>query len=333
MNPSTPADPSPRRVATALAAGGLTAALLVPIQLQVSRPMLLAERFMGGAGWIEIAVLVAYATVVAWWMADPGRQPTLRRRIWRLFSAVFFLQLAVGLAGHERFLMSGELHLPIPAIILAGPLYRGGPSFMVFLLLGTLVLVGPAWCSHLCYLGSWDDAAALRRRRPLPLPPWRRVAQLAVLAGITAIALALNWMGASATLATALGLAFGLIGVALMGLWSRRTGAMAHCLVWCPIGWIATAVGRLSPFRIRIGAGCDACAACTPACRYDALNPADLARRRPASSCTLCGDCVGRCRGRHIGYQLPWLSPGAARATFIALVIALQAATLGVARI
>jgi NAD-dependent dihydropyrimidine dehydrogenase PreA subunit len=327
-------DPSPAaRRATAAAAALLAAGLLVPIQLKVSRPMLLAERFVPGAGWAEIGLLVLYAAAVAWWMAAPGAQPRVRRWIWRLFSLVFFAQLLIGLAGFEHFLMSGKLHLPVPAMIVAGPLFRGHPSFMVFLLLGTLLAVGPAWCSHLCYLGAWDDALAGRRRRPLPLPRWRRPLQLAVLGIVAAVAWGLHRAGAPVTLATGLGITFGLIGIGVMVTGSRRTGAMVHCLSWCPIGWLATTVGRVSPFRIRLGDGCDGCAACTPACRYDALNPADLARRRPASSCTLCGDCVGRCRGRHIGYWLPGLGQDAARGVFIALAVALHAATLGVARI
>jgi len=330
-----PPAPPPRatRLATAAAAALLAAGLLIPIQLKVSRPMLLAERFVPGAGWVEIAALLVYASAVAWLMAAPASQPGIRRWIWRLFSLVFFAQLLIGLAGFERFLMSGKLHLPVPAMIVAGPLFRGHPSFMVFLLLGTLLAVGPAWCSHLCYLGAWDDGFSTARRRPTPLPRWRRPIQLAVLLVVAAVAWGLNRAGASPGLATALGVAFGLIGVGVMATASRRSGAMVHCLAWCPIGWLATSVGRISPFRIRLGEGCDGCAACTPACRYDALNEADLARRRPASSCTLCGDCVGRCRGRHIGYKLPGLGADTSRAVFIALVVALQAATLGVARI
>ncbi|HDJ22855.1 MAG TPA: 4Fe-4S binding protein [Candidatus Aminicenantes bacterium] len=67
------------------------------------------------------------------------------------------------------FLMTGKLHLPVPALILAGPIYRGTLSFMLILFLVTIVLVGPAWCSHLCYVGAWDDIACRRKRRLVPL--------------------------------------------------------------------------------------------------------------------------------------------------------------------
>ena len=323
---------TPRRI-TAVASAALATALLVPIQTQISRPMLLAERFLPGSGWIELVVLVGYAAIVGWWMADPRRQPRVRRATWRLFSAVFFAQLALGLTGLERFLMSGELHLPVPAMILAGPLYRGHPSFMVFLFVGTLLLVGPAWCSHLCYLGSWDDGFAIRRRRPTPLRRWRFGVQAGVTGAVIAVALLLHHLGASPAIATGLGIGFGVVGVAIMLAFSKRTGAMTHCLTWCPIGLLAATVGKLSPFRIRIGSGCDGCEACTPACRYDALDARHLARRRPGFSCTLCGDCVGRCRDGQLSYRLPWLGPRISRAAFIAAAVALHTATLGVARI
>ena len=54
----------------------------------------------------------------------------------------------------------GEMHLPVPALILAGPLYRGEGFFMLFLFLSTVLIVGPAWCSWLCYVGAWDNVSS-----------------------------------------------------------------------------------------------------------------------------------------------------------------------------
>jgi len=59
----------------------------------------------------------------------------------------------------------------------------------------------------------------------------------------------------------------------------------------------------------------------------------DIAARRPGLSCRLCGDCLGACRGRSIEYRLGRLSPGAARTTFVVLVVSLDAVFLSVARI
>ena len=319
---------SPRIGAALLAFG-----LLAVVQASVERPMLLAERFLRGAGWAEAALLAIWAGWLAGTLVQARRSGPWRRRMWTLFSVVFFAQLALGLSGFERFLMTGELHLPVPAMIVAGPLWRGSGLFMPLLFLATVALVGPGWCSFLCYVGSWDLNASVAQRRAAQLPRWRQAARAGILVVVAGTALLLRAAGAPSALATALGLAFGLGGVAVMVLASRRLGTMAHCVVFCPIGLLATVLGRLSPFRLRIAASCEGCNACGPACRYDALRPIDIKRRRPALSCTLCGDCLSSCARRSLEYTFPGISPSTARATYFALVAALHAVFLGVARI
>ena len=323
---------SSRPVAVSMAiVASLTAGLLAVVQLKASRPMLIAERFVAGGGWVEIAVLAAYAAWVFRAMADPSKQPKWRLRVWLLFSIVFFLQLLVGLAGAERFLMSGELHLPIPAMVLAGPLYRGELTFMLIVLGASLVLVGPAWCSHLCYFGAWDGLAASRVNKPAPSVRSARGMQIAILILLPGVAVALNRAGIPGTTATLLGGAFGIGGVFVMTLLSRRTGAMIHCIAYCPLGALATLAGKVSPFRMRIDSTCDRCGACTPACRYGALSEPQVARGRPGPSCTLCGDCVRRCKHGSVQYRLPGLRPETARTVFLVIVVSLHAVFLGVA--
>ncbi len=314
-------------------AGLLALALLAVVQAVVDPPMLLAERFLPGAGWIEIVALAAYASLVARGMTDPARSPRVRVWVWRLFSLMFFSQLGLGLLGCETCLMTGELHLPVPALILAGPVFRGGGLFMIVLFGVTVVLVGPAWCSHLCYIGAWDDVASRRRKKPGRMPAWRRPMHVAVLAAVLLAALGMRIAGVEGAAAAAVAGVFGLVGVGIMAVWSRRTGVMTHCTAWCPVGVAATWLGRVSPFRIAIDEGCTRCGKCRLACRYDALTKQDIERRRVAISCTLCGDCVERCEGSNIGYRLPGLSHGAARTVFITLAAALHAVFLGVARI
>ena len=112
----------------------LTASLLGFVQWKVDSPtMLLAERFLPGSGWVEILLLAFYAAWITEKMLDIKKSPSLRKRIWAGFSFVFFSQFILGLAGLEKFLMTGALHLPIPAVILSGPLYRGGGFFMLIL--------------------------------------------------------------------------------------------------------------------------------------------------------------------------------------------------------
>ena len=126
---------------TAALAAALAGALLAVVHTVVPRPMLLLERFAPGGGWLEIALLMAWAALVAARMDDPRAARRWRPRIWRLFSLAFFGQLALGLVGVERCLMTGALHLPVPALIVAGPAYRGGGWFMLGLFASTLVLV------------------------------------------------------------------------------------------------------------------------------------------------------------------------------------------------
>jgi ferredoxin len=312
----------------------LTALLLGAVQLKVPKPMLLLERVAPGFGWVEVLALAAYAGFVAEKLLDPRQVARWRQRVWLLFSIVFFAQLGLALGGYELFQMTaGKLHFPIPAMIVAGPLYRAESFFMPVLFGSTIVLVGPAWCSHLCYLGVWDQLAARRRRKPVPLSPRREPLRWAMLLLVAGAATALRLLGAPPLWAGAGALAFGLLGVALMLVLSRRRGAMVHCVAYCPVGALAAWLGKLSPWRIRIGEGCDGCGLCRLACRYDALNKADIERRRPAISCTLCGDCLASCKDGYLHYTCLGLSPTRSRAAFVVVTVALHAATLGLARI
>ncbi|MFQ8737503.1 MAG: hypothetical protein ACLSAH_17215 [Bilophila wadsworthia] len=108
-----------------------TIAILTPL-LFVAPQVFLTERFL--PGWAPLHILLAgfWASWVASRLGDRDAAPRTRLFIWRLFSVVFFVQLALGLAGYGLFLMTGNLHLPVPGMILAAPLYRGGGLFMPF---------------------------------------------------------------------------------------------------------------------------------------------------------------------------------------------------------
>lgn len=314
----------------------LTAGLLFLARTKASVPVLLADRFAPGSGWLELLALAVYAGWLAGRFLDPTAHRRLRPRAWALFSAVFFGQLALGLAGFEKLLMTGRLHLPVPALIAAGPLFRGGGLFMPILFSAAVLLVGPAWCSHLCYIGAWDDLASRRGPRPAIALPRRLVigGRLATLVLACGGALALRLAGASSSLAVALAAIFGLVGVGVMLFVSRRAGVMVHCTAFCPMGLVGNVLGRLSPWRMRMDPdACTGCGVCASACRYSALTPADIRSGRPGLPCTLCGDCVRACVHRAMHYRLPGLSPARARAVFLVLVAALHAVFLGVARI
>lgn len=310
-----------------------TALLLTAVQLAPKFPLLLAERFWPGAGWAQVLLLSLYSALLTREFLVPQRASQLRPVIWLGFSLVFFLQLALGLAGLEKFLMTGKLHLPVPALILAGPIYRGAEFFMPILLLITLLLVGPAWCSHLCYIGAWEDFLSRKADKRAPLPAWRNKFRIFMLVFVISAALLLRHLGISANIALALSLIFASAGIGIMLLISRRNGAMNHCLAYCPIGLIANIFGRMSLFRIKIGDDCSKCQACTKVCKYEALSPQNIADKRPARTCTLCGDCISACHARQINYHLPFASPGFARETFIILIISLHSLFLAVARV
>ncbi|MBN2227155.1 MAG: 4Fe-4S binding protein [candidate division Zixibacteria bacterium] len=324
------AEPSSPAIASAFI---LTFTLLSIVQLKVRLPMLLMERFLPGFGWIEILLLSVYSAWITGKMLDPAQTARWRKRIWTVFTIVFFSQLALGLLGLDRFLMTDTLHLPVPAMILAGPLFRGDGFFMPILFGATVLLVGPAWCSHLCYIGAWDNLASDRTRKPRRLPAWTHTTRIIILTVIIVVAIALRLAGASITVATILGAAFGMIGVAIMLIWSRQIGVMTHCTAFCPIGLLANLLGKLSPFRLCINDRCTDCGICRLSCRYDALNMSDIKRRRPGLTCTLCGDCLHSCTDRALEYRFFRLYPTTARAVFIVLVVSLHAVCLGLALI
>ena len=143
-------DGAPEHAVPSAAIFILVAGLLALVQQVVPRPMLILERLAPGSGWIEVLALAVYGAWIGEKLLDVEQTAAWRRRLWWLFSAVFFTQLALGLGGLEQFLMTpGKLHLPVPALIAAGPLFRGERFFMPILFGTTLLLVGPAWCSHL----------------------------------------------------------------------------------------------------------------------------------------------------------------------------------------
>jgi polyferredoxin len=274
--------------------------------------------------------------VYAGWLADrlqrPGQWARLRTRVWLVFSAVFFGQLTLGLLGVERCLMTGELHLPVPALVVGGPLYRGEGLFMPILLLSTLVLVGPAWCSWLCYIGAWDNVLARRARmgRP-PSPRVREWTRFGLLVATVVLALGLRWSGLDTLVAVLVAATFGLAGVGVMAWVSRRRGWMAHCTAFCPLGWLVVRLGKLSPFRIGIRPSCVSCATCRPDCRFGALDREAWQRQRVHDSCTLCGDCLQTCGALELRYGP--LGDLASRRLLSVMVAALHAVFLGVARI
>jgi NAD-dependent dihydropyrimidine dehydrogenase PreA subunit len=310
----------------------LTFVLLAFVQVKLEKPMILAERFLKGSGWVEILLISSYGAYVSFKMQDPKNVPKWRKITWSIFSIVFFTQLIIGLSGFEKFLMTGKLHLPIPMMILAGPIYRGQLSVMTILFISTVILTGPAWCSQLCYFGAFDNLASTGKTSKEILKHKGAIKSTTLVLVIT-IALILRWINISMLPATLIAVGFGIVGIGIMILFSLKRKKMVHCVMYCPIGTIVNIFKYVNPFRMYIDQSCTLCMNCTKFCKYDALNALDIKNSKPSITCTLCGDCLAGCQHNSIKYRFLKMTPEHARNLYLILTISLHAACIAMARI
>ena len=312
-----------------LASGGLWLCRAMPKNMT----LLLADRFVPGSGVVEIFVIAVYAAWLCGLLLDKRTQRKARSYAWAFFSFIFFGQLALGLLGFTTFLMTGSLHLPIPALIVAGPLFRGSGFFMLILFSVSVLLVGSAWCSHLCYIGAWDDRMSrVHKGKTGRLPAWAPKFRIALAIVVFATALGMGLAGVPVLVAVWSAAILGLIGVAIMLFVSRRMKMMVHCSAFCPLGVMSNLLGKLSPWRLRFSDACTKCNACVAVCRYNAITPERLEAGSPAFSCSLCRDCTAVCKHgaaevRFFGFASPNVTH-----IFVVLVTSLHAIFLGVAR-
>lgn len=307
--------------------------MLAIVQVKVSQPMILAERFWHGAGWIEILIVAAYGAFVAYKMQDTKNVPRWRRLTWSLFSIVFFSQLIIGLFGYEKFLMTGKLHLPIPMMIMSGPIYRGHISVMTILFLSTIILSGPAWCSQFCYFGAFDGLASTGKKTAKGPIKHKFAIKSTLLFLIITVTIILRFSGLPVFYSTILAVIFGLVGIAVIVFLSRKYGKMYHCILYCPIGTLVNIFKRANPFRLYIDNSCTLCMKCTSFCKYDALNPIDIKNKKPSFTCTLCGDCLAACKDKSIKYKYLKMNPMNSRMFYLFITISLHAICLALARI
>jgi len=303
------------------------------IQVKVDNPLLVLERFIPDGGWIELILAASYGGIVAWFMYDPARSARWRQVTWLTFSVVFFSQLILGLTVSEKFLMTGKLHLPIPMMIMSGPIYRGEFSVMTILFLSTILLSGPAWCSHFCYFGALDGWAAgrINKRRKRLDKIWNL--KIPFIITIITVTIVLRILNVNVLIATLIAIGFGLGGLAVMILYSRKKRQMVHCLTWCPIGTIVSGLKNVNPMRLTISDSCTSCMLCSMHCKYNALKKEDIRRRKPAATCTLCGDCVTSCHAGSLQYRVFNLKPAISRNIYLGITITLHAMTMVLAKI
>jgi ferredoxin-type protein NapH len=306
--------------------------LLGIVHLKTNNQIIIIERFIKGFAYLEIFVIAFYAAFLIHKMKDPKNVPLWRQRSWFLFSMVFFGQLLLGLVGFEKFLMTGNLHLPVPAMIMSGPIFRGEASFMTILFLSTVILSGPTWCSHLCYFGAVDGMLAKGKTSKRPIKTKFRYKH-SILILVIAVTILLRFLNIDIFYASIFGAGFGITGLLIIIFLSKRKRKMIHCAVYCPIGTLISYAKYVNPFRIRIQDNCTMCAHCIPSCKYDALNIMDLKNKKPGNTCTLCGDCLASCSVNSIQYRFLGLSAEKARNLYLIISISLHAVFLALAKI
>lgn len=311
----------------------ITFAALYAAKLKIAYPVLILERFIPGSGSAEILILAAYAAWLTEQFLMSNETAKLRKNIWIFFSIVFFTQFFLGLFVNDIFLMTGDLHVPVPAVIVGGPVFRGEGFFMPILLAATIVLSGPAWCSYLCYFGSWDALASAKLGKPvISVTNIKRFRYLALVL-VVAFAAGMKYAGARPFTAALGGIIFGITGIGIMTFISREKGIMVHCTAFCPIGLIVNYAGKISPFRLKIAEECTGCGVCSSVCRYGALASSDLKKGKPGLTCTLCGDCISSCKRGYLSYSFFNLSPENARVIFTVIVISIHSVFLGLAMV
>ncbi len=312
----------------------LASSFLFISRMQGPEGILLLDRFLPGiGGWIQILIIGIYAGTVAHLLLTHPDTSKIRLGIWNLFSIVFFTQFIAGIFISSIFLMSGVLHIPVPALIMAGPIYRTTSWFMPILFLSTMLLAGPSWCSYLCYFGSWDGRVASVSGKTLPRTGKLKTMRYTVFTMVIVLAILMRLFHVPVKIAAGAAVGFGVLGIVIIVTVSRKRSLMIHCTSYCPIGLLSNLIGKISPFRIRIDNSCVYCMKCTETCLYDALNQEDMKAGRAGFTCTLCGDCISSCRRNSIHYHFPRLSPEKSRILFLVIISALHAAFLGIARI
>ncbi|NOZ34435.1 MAG: 4Fe-4S binding protein [Chlorobi bacterium] len=312
-----------------------TALNLTMVHLKVAKKMILAERFYGEPGaWIEIFLIALYGAIVVYYMHNPSNVAKWRKYTWGLFSVVFFSQLILGISGFHTFLMTaGKLHLPVPAMIIGGPIFRYEIGFMTILFLSTIILSGPAWCSHLCYFGALDNLLAKGK------PEKGKIKHKTALKVTTMVlvvfgALIMRLSGTSYTAAAIVGGGFGIVGILVIIFVSRKKGKMVNCTSYCPVGTLINYIRFINPFRMYIDeSSCTLCNVCTSHCKYDALNPEDIINKNPGINCTLCGDCITSCHAGSIKYKLFKFSPETSRNIWLFITVSLHAVFMALARL
>ena len=286
---------------------------------------------------MQIFLVSWYGAFFAGKLVDPKQSRRTRKVIWIVFGCFFFAQFFLGLLGFDKMLLTGKLHVPVPAFILYGPIFRGSFSMMPVIVLVSTVLVSTAWCSMLCYFGPFE-ALSSNRKPVQPLPAFLQWAlkygRLTVLISGVLITIGLRQIGIELATAVAVSIAYATVSLIIMAFVSRKYGGMLHCTTACPMGLLVNLLGKLSPWRLRVEPGlCDNCGACEKICLYRAITPESRKTGKALLRCSLCRDCVSVCRNKALYVGFPGLSPEISWKVFTGLLMVVHTVFLAVAMV
>jgi len=276
-------------------------------------------------------LISSYGAFLSFKMQFRESRAIWRIRSWTFFSFVFYFQMLLGIVADSIFLFSGKLHIPVPAILIAGPMYRFSSWFMIILFLSAILVAGPAWCSHLCYFGPMDAAASGNRKKKNTAP--NHLLRISILLITVAVALVLRFISGSGNFAALLAILFGVIGLGVILFVSRKRGYMYHCTNLCPVGTVVSRLKYISPFRFRLTESCTKCYACTKSCKYQALLPENIDNCKIGSTCTYCGDCLISCKHSALEYRFMNLTAENSERLWIIITVTLHSIFLAVARV
>lgn len=331
-------DSGPRFKALIFMAAFLSLSFTRNMAAQAGLQVLLLERYFPLWGSVELFFAAWYAAFIAGLLLNDQRGEK-RKKIWLIFTGVFFGQLILGLAGFEKMLMSGKLHIPLPAFIIFSPVYRGEVSFfMPLLLVLSVILAGSTWCSFLCYFGSLNTKADSGLKKAAPPSKFLdfilKYGRLLVLLTGVSVALGLRLSGAPLSLALSLALVFGLISFLALIYLSGRYGGLIHCTAFCPIGLVVNVLARLSPWRIKVDpARCTNCGACEKICVYRAIEAESRQKGRTNLRCSMCRDCLNHCSKKAIYLWNPLLPAQLRLFGLVGLAVILHVLFLVTARV